>query len=288
MAGGPPATGRTAQIGCHAAASSALGRWLESEDGLHRARQAGAGRLQHPRGSVGPREGDPPAGDARQHPQPAGPSRPHLRRPPHPRGSGCPDGLPLHGPAPGARGPRGLPLPRRGRGDPPDRQRLRRRRHRRDRVLPRLRHPPDREGALRRCARLRDRHRHAVGRRRHRPGPAPDRGGAGDRPHRLRQGARDGARDPRAPHRRGGDRGRPAAALAGPDHGHRLHGPALSLLRADARRPERRHPRVERGLGGRRPQPAPASRARGPRSTGSSRRPRTGPRPASTSGTPPS
>ena len=123
-----------------------------------------------------------------------------------------------------------------GRGDPPDRQRLRRRRHRRHRLLPRLRHPPDRAGALRRQPRLRDRHRHAVGRRRHRPGPAPDRRGAGDRPHRLREGARDGAGAPRAPHRRGGDRGRPAAALAGPHHRHRLHGPALPLLRADARR----------------------------------------------------
>ena len=39
-----------------------------------------------------------------------------------------------------------------GRGDPPDRQRLRRRRHRRHRLLPRLRHPADREGALRRRA----------------------------------------------------------------------------------------------------------------------------------------
>ena len=38
----PPATGRTAQTGCHAAAARARDRWLESGHGLHCARQAGA------------------------------------------------------------------------------------------------------------------------------------------------------------------------------------------------------------------------------------------------------
>ena len=51
------------------------------------------------------------------------------------------------------------------------------------------------------------------------------------------KGARDGAGARGPPDRRRGHRGRPAAPLAGPRHRDRLHGPALPLLRADARRP---------------------------------------------------
>ena len=195
---------------------------------------------------MGPREGHAPARHARQHPQPPRPPRPHLRRPADGRRPGRPDGLPDHGPADGPGGAPRLPVPRAGRGDPPDRRRLRRGRHGRHGLLARLRHPAHRARDVRRQPRLRDRHRHAVGRRRHRPGAAADRRGARHRPHRLRQGPGDRAAAGRAPDRRGGDRGRPPRPLAGPRHGHRLHRPALPLVRADARGAPRRDPRVER------------------------------------------
>ena len=98
------------------------------------------------------------------------------------------DRLPDDGSAPGARRARGLPLARTGRGGPADRPRDGRRRHGGHRVFPRV--------AIRRIERelfggrpqLRHRHGHAVGGRRHRPGPAADRGGPRHRPDRLRAG----------------------------------------------------------------------------------------------------
>ena len=51
-----------------------------------------------------------------------------------------------------------------------------------------------------------------------------------------------------------GHRDRPAAALPGAGHRHRLHGPALPLVPPGPRRPLRRDPRVERGVGWGRPE----------------------------------